>query len=251
MSDALLERLAQAACNRGLKLIRSRVRTPGKGRFGKVGLTDASGKALFGMDNDGPIASSDEVEAYLRDLEAKDWGKSVKIKAPARSKQSKTKSNRPSTIPQAVNEHKASARHELQVRDARPSDVPKLVELIRELGAKIDEAHVRSNLASLRKSGETPLVATLGGEVVGLCGLGRRIAVHRPAPLGRITVLVVKREVQGKGIGRHLVEAAERWMKKCGCYLVEVTSNDRRTAAHAFYRHLGYQGTSIRFAKNL
>jgi GNAT superfamily N-acetyltransferase len=48
-----------------------------------------------------------------------------------------------------------------------------------------------------------------------------------------------------------LVEAAEAWMEKEGCKLVEVTSNDRRTEAHAFYRHLGYERTSIRFAKKL
>jgi hypothetical protein len=36
--------------------VRSRVRTPGKRRFGKVGLTDASGKPVLGMDAKGPTA---------------------------------------------------------------------------------------------------------------------------------------------------------------------------------------------------
>jgi ribosomal protein S18 acetylase RimI-like enzyme len=84
-----------------------------------------------------------------------------------------------------------------------------------------------------------------------MCGIGRRVVIHRPAPLGRITALVVAKEAQDLGIGRMLVEAAERWMREKGCKLVEVTSNDRRTAAHAFYRHLGYERTSMRFAKKL
>ncbi len=48
-----------------------------------------------------------------------------------------------------------------------------------------------------------------------------------------------------------LVETAEAQLKKAGCQILEVTSNDRRAAAHAFYRHMGYERTSMRFMKTL
>jgi GNAT superfamily N-acetyltransferase len=139
----------------------------------------------------------------------------------------------------------------LKLREAKLSDVPSLVELIHELGHEIDEKSVTKNLKLLKKTDEVPLVATLDKRVVGLCGVSRRVVIHRSAPLGRITVLVVSQSAQGRGIGRMLVEAAEEWMRKGGCKIVEVTSNDRRPAAHAFYRHMGFERSSIRFFKKL
>lgn len=259
MSDEQLDDLAEAARNRGLKLVRSRVRTPSKRRFGKVGLTDKSGKPVFGMDSKGPTAKPEEVEHYLRNLGAKDWGASLDVAVLPRKRKPKEPARRaandsepevkPVQAPAAPRKPKPAPKP--QIRDAKPSDAKRLAELFRYLGHEIEDKQVRKNLTALKKTGETPLVATLGKKVVGACGVGRRIVIHRTAPLGRITALVVAEEAQGRGIGRMLVEAAEDWMRKRGCKLVEVTSNDRRTAAHAFYRHMGYERTSIRFAKKL
>ena len=265
MSDERLDELAESARNRGLKLVRSRVRTPGKRRFGKVGLTDASGKPIFGMDAKGPNGKPEEVEDYLRNLGAKDWGASLDVAVlPRKRKPPKVRreaANDAEPEPKAERNAKPAPAPkpkakpkpppEPKIRDAKLSDAPRLVELIHYLGHEIDEKSLRKNLKALKKTGELPLVATLDKQVVGMCGVGARVVVHRPAPLGRITALVVAKEAQDHGIGRILVEAAEQWCRKKGCALVEITSNDRRTAAHAFYRHLGYERSSIRFFKKL
>ena len=97
VSDERLDALAETARNRGLKLVRSRVRTPGKRRFGKVGLTDAGGKAVFGMDDKGPDAKPEEVEHYLRNLGAKDWGASLDVAVLPRKKPQARPARQPTT----------------------------------------------------------------------------------------------------------------------------------------------------------
>ena len=220
MSDPLLDQLAEAARNRGLKLVRSRIRTPTKRRFGKVGLADKAGKAVFGMDSKGPTAKPGEVQDYLRKLDAKDWGASLDVAAPQRKRTARTPPR------EAANDHQKPKRAapkpkrapkpkpppKPQVRDAKASDAPRLAELITYLGHEIDEKSVRKNLKALKKTGEAPLVATLDKKIVGMCGVGARIVIHRPAPLGRITALVVAKEAQRHGIGRMLVEA-----RRIGC----------------------------------
>jgi ribosomal protein S18 acetylase RimI-like enzyme len=262
VSDERLEELAESARNRRLKLVRSRVRTPGKRRFGKVGLTDADGKAVFGMDSKGPTAKPEEVEDYLRNLGAKDWGaslgvavlprkrKRVAAKRPREAANDKEPGPKPEAKPKA-RPKPAPPAPEPKLRAAKPTDARTLVELIKSLGHEIDEKSVRKNIAKLMKTGEAPLVATLDKKLIGLCGVHKMVTVHRPAPVGRITVLVVSEEARGTGIGQMLVQEAEKLLRNAGCKIVEVTSNDRRSAAHAFYRHLGYERTSMRFMKKL
>jgi GNAT superfamily N-acetyltransferase len=262
MSDAEIDALAEMARNRGLKLVRSRVRTPGKRRFGKVGLADSKGKPVFGLDDKGPAGKPEDVEDYLRNLGAKDWGASLDVAVLPRKRKpeappptgatAEVVQLRPRARPKSPPKPKpAPPPPTPKLRDAKPADAPRLVELIAELGHEVDERQVRRNLAALKKSGETPLVCTLGRQIVGMCGIGRRVVIHRPAPLGRITALIVAKEAQGQGIGRMLVQAAEEWMRKERCPLIEVTSNDSRADAHAFYRHMGYERSSIRFFKRL
>jgi len=252
MTDARIDALAESARNRGLKLVRSRVRTPGKRRFGKVGLTDLSGKPVFGMDAKGPMGSPDDAEYFLRNLGAKDWGASLDVAVMPRKKKPKRQAaNDSEPAPKPAAPSKAKEKPRPKLRDAKPGDAGRLVELIHELGHEIGEKAARRNIATLKKLGEAPIVVTLDKKVVGMIGIHRMVTIHRDAPVGRIPVLVVAKEAKGLGLGRMLVDAAEQWCRKKGCKLIEVTSNDRRADAHAFYRHMGYERTSIRFFKKL
>ena len=260
MSDLRVDELAQSARNRGLKLVRSRVRTLGKRRFGKVGLTDAKGKPVFGMDDKGPIGKPEDVEDYLRNLGARDWGasldvavlprkrkaiKQAAVRAPANDREP---APRP---PKPRQQAKPKPEPMLKIRDAKPGDAPDLAKLMKLLGHDVDSKGVRKRIAALAKLKLPQLVATLDQMVVGIVGVHSMIAIHRDQPVGRITILVVAEDARGRGIGRLLTEAAEKQLKKLGCGMIEVTSNDRLAAAHAFYRHMGYERTSIRFFKKL
>jgi ribosomal protein S18 acetylase RimI-like enzyme len=110
---------------------------------------------------------------------------------------------------------------------------------------------VRKRIAALTKDRSPPLVATLGKEVVGLCVFGRIATLHRPRPTGHVTLLAVTEQARRRGIGRMLVEAAEARLATLGCGRVEIAVGDARLDAQAFYRSIGYERTSIRFAKAL
>jgi len=138
-----------------------------------------------------------------------------------------------------------------EIRTATVEDAPALAGLLDDLGFPAAEDVVAFRLRALDQAGETTLVGTQGGVVLGLVTLHVTPALHRPTPVGRLTALVVKQDARGQGLGRALVAAAEHRLAGRGCGLIEVTSNRALSDAHAFYERLGYARTSHRFGKTL
>ena len=234
-ADDLLRDMAE---NRGCRLVRSRVRTPGRGDYGKFGLKDAkSGNEVLGFGKKGLTATAEEVEAFLRGGTASAWKSSVG-KTPARKKAEARATPAPKPEPRLV------------IRDARPKDIDALVGLIIALGYEVNAAEVRTRLARLKKAGQHVLVADRGG-AIGLLTTSIMHVLHRPGPVGRISMMVVAEAARSGGVGAALVAEAEARLKADGCGLVEVTSNAKRLRAHAFYERLGYERTSIRLAKQV
>jgi GNAT superfamily N-acetyltransferase len=138
----------------------------------------------------------------------------------------------------------------LLIREARPGDAEALAALLTELGFPAVAGEVAERLPRLQAAGEVPLVAEAEG-LLGCIGWHVMHVVHRPLPVGRITMLIVAEAARGQGVGKALVEAAEARLEQLGCGIVEVTSNAALADAHLFYERLGYRRTSHRFAREV
>lgn len=136
-------------------------------------------------------------------------------------------------------------------RQARAGDAAALAALIGQLGYEAGASDVAERLAAMHAEGRVVLVAELDGAVVGCLSTSVMRVLHRPAPVGRISMMVVHERLRGRGIGAQLVRAAEDALAAQGCYMVEVTSHMRRIEAHRFYERLDYEKTSVRLAKEL
>ena len=150
----------------------------------------------------------------------------------------------------------AAGPETVAVRPARSEDARAVNELLDQLGYPQQDPAATAH--RIRTWAEDPAgavyVAAAGAQLLGV------IAVHvcpffeRPGSWGRIVALVVAERARGRGVGSQLVAAAESFATGRGCVRMEVTSNDRRRDAHAFYEGHGYAdqaGRSSRFLRDL
>lgn len=141
----------------------------------------------------------------------------------------------------------------IEVREAVLTDAPEVVRLFRLLGHELPLERPEARLAGFVESGDRVLVAVRASseQLLGAVAMHITPVIHRPSPVRRFTAVVVDEGARGEGIGTTLIRAAEEFLARQGCVQIEVTSNKKRTDAHAFYERLGYTGTSFRFAKTL
>jgi GNAT superfamily N-acetyltransferase len=138
------------------------------------------------------------------------------------------------------------------IRDAEPRDAPALAELLGQLGYATTADAVEARLARLGASpADLLLVAEVDGEVAGVAGLHVSPSVEHDGDAAKVSAIVVEEQLRGTGVGRALMAALEAEARLRGCVLIFLTTAERRSDAHAFYRSLGYEETGRRFAKAL
>jgi len=70
---------------------------------------------------------------------------------------------------------------------------------------------------------------------------------HRGTPSAIVEDVVVTADRQGQGIGRQMMAHAVTEARAAGCYKLALSSNRKRTQAHAFYESLGFARHGLSF----
>jgi N-acetylglutamate synthase-like GNAT family acetyltransferase len=140
----------------------------------------------------------------------------------------------------------------LKIRDARREDGPALARLVGQLGYPTSVEALGRRVSRLAASAADRLVvAELDGQIVGLASIHVSLALEYNDPAAKLSAIVVDERYRRRGIGEALVTAMEEEASKRGCFLIFLTTAERRGDAHAFYRRLGFEETGRRLSKSL
>lgn len=140
----------------------------------------------------------------------------------------------------------------MTIRNAEPGDAAALAELMTQLGYPTAADAMAARLASILANPQfATFVATTKAAVCGMIGLCWSDSYEHDDRSGRIVALVVADQARRQGIGRALIDAAERHFATIGVSRISLTTRLEREAAQRFYSAAGYARTGIRFAKIL
>lgn len=140
---------------------------------------------------------------------------------------------------------------DVDIRHASADDVAEIGVLLGELGYPQHTDQLSSRLAAATDGAHFVLVAATGGRLVGLLSAAVVPMLAEATTMVRITALSVTAPARGHGVGRALVDAAERRAVDMGASFLEVGSGRRpeRAAAHRFYPAMGFEDANPRAAR--
>lgn len=136
------------------------------------------------------------------------------------------------------------------IRPATPADSGAIAALYTALGYPSSGAEMQARLGRvITDPAHAVLVAELTGsrEVAGAVHVGL-YPILESDNAAQILGVVVAESHQRHGIGRALMERAERWARERHCTTVFLRTNVLRTDAHSFYARLGYLNDRTQFA---
>lgn len=134
-------------------------------------------------------------------------------------------------------------RQPITLRPAEPGDADRIATLFTDEGYPSGPSDIVERLARFGSAESRVIVADNGGEVLGFIALHAVPRFEHSDRILRIMALVVDAGVRERGIGRMLMEEAERVGTELGAAWSEVTAGHHRPDARRLYEELGYDAS--------
>lgn len=140
----------------------------------------------------------------------------------------------------------------MKIRKVKPNDEAAISELLIALDYAGTDGFLNQRLLQLIGHPDSGLlVATINDVVCGFISLHFIPQIALAGDFCRISYLCVSEKVRGAGIGKQLLNEAEKAARERGCDRMELHSHSRRVKAHAFYLREGYAESPKYFTKRL
>lgn len=140
----------------------------------------------------------------------------------------------------------------MRIRTATAQDQGRIAQLFAQLGyPAAGDGLERRLAAALDDAAQVVLVGEEGGAVAGVVVMHVFAPLHVERAWAVISALVVDAEMRSHGLGAALLAGAEAQALQRGCAHIELSSNEARTRAHAFYAAQGFVEVRKRMKKQL
>jgi GNAT superfamily N-acetyltransferase len=141
----------------------------------------------------------------------------------------------------------------VSIRRLTVDDAEAAAELSGELGYSCTAEDLRERIEELSRAADrVAFAAVIEDQIVGWIDAAMERHLQSPAS-AVIGGLVVREDLRGLGVGRHLCVEVEQWARSRSVPLVRVRSQIKREDAHRFYLRDGYRKvkTSLVFEKTV
>lgn len=132
--------------------------------------------------------------------------------------------------------------NDIKIREANFDDVEQIRLLSDELGYPSTQDEIQNRLEKMLKSGTDKIFVSVNDDetITGWIHVFGAMRLESGS-FAEIGGLVVSTEYQNKGIGKALVNAAEKWAEENGYPKIRIRSRTERKDARRFYEREGYQ----------
>jgi N-acetylglutamate synthase-like GNAT family acetyltransferase len=140
----------------------------------------------------------------------------------------------------------------LSIRKAQQNDVNALSVLMTDLAChNVTPDDMLNRLQFVAESKIDSLyICEEDGKILGLLGFRIRENLEEVSRFGEVSAIVVNAKEKRRGVGRFMMDYAEKLAREMGCKGTWLVSGfAREKEAHLFYKQLGYQTTGYRFVK--
>jgi len=144
------------------------------------------------------------------------------------------------------------------IRESINDDIPLILELLYELGRqkpqKDGELEKFKKLLKnyMQEDDKKILVAQDNdSKIIGMISMVFLPRLNQNTLEMYVPELIVLQNYRSKGIGKKLINSSIEFGKEKKCHRIRLESGNQRIESHKFYKHLGFENSSVFFTKNL